>query len=118
MSTITPTRTLRDVLIEHLDATTYERMEAYDGMLAGATGMVGIWRTKDLRPSEDVWIDDLADRAYYAGKQAYFDAATAVLADGLRQLGDQENAAVPAHLLEQGSDELRADVVLALEGKS
>lgn len=120
MATATPTQTLRERLVWRLEAVewpvgTHPAIEFDNGIGDLAAGLTHAWYGDDLdelRGSEVHWLDRLQLDARTAAKEAAIDAAVDVLKAGLRRLADSEDPTVPAHLLEQGTDELREDVAL------
>jgi hypothetical protein len=116
----TPTRALRDVLVERLRTNESKvpgpslHVQWDDGVSALVFGMTGAWFGDDrdeLRASEVAWLQALETEAIDAAEEAAITAAVAVLEAGLRRLAEGGET-VPAHLLEQGPDELREDVEL------
>jgi hypothetical protein len=65
----------------------------------------------ELRQSEVDWLDGVLSDAREAAENAAIDAAVAILTKRLRELAAR-GASVPAHLLEKGPAELRADLAL------
>ncbi len=120
MTTATPTRTMRDVLLERMEADRsgnppHASVEFDDGIGAMVYAATRPWRHEDedeLRASELRWIQEVEHEADEAAREAAIDAAVAVLEAGLRRLANPDDPTVPAHLLEQGPDELRDDVAL------
>ena len=119
MSTTT-TMSLRERLVWRLEATEWPvgghpSVRFDDGIGELAAGMTHAWYREDLdelRGSEVRWLDQLTGEAREAAKEAAIEAAVHVLRVGLWRLAAGDDHTVPAHLLEQGTDELREDVEL------
>lgn len=83
----------------------------FNAHIGDAVGAMAPWYDDDLRASEVEWLDGVLSDAREAAEKASIDAAAAVFSKALRELAKGGHT-VPAHLLEQGPDELRADLAL------
>jgi hypothetical protein len=113
VTTATPTRTLADVYSERLAAQdpTDRLLDAIEDAIHSMVPYTGDER--DLRPSEEKWLGDRLTEAADAAKAAVIATVADLYGRELpRLLPSANDPTVPAHLWEQGPDELREDVEL------
>lgn len=116
MTTATPTRTLADAFLDRLHEE--DQSDKLGTAIADAISTMApyVGETEDLRPSEVVWLDQLATEAGDAGRAAALAAIVAVFERELpRLLPSREDGNVPPHLWEQGGDAINGDAEIAAE---